>query len=64
MILIKNALGGRLIQDGGYIIAHDAYTDKTARLPFEAASRLLLAFDRQWPRADYLDRIRHLIANA
>lgn len=63
--LERRAVGG-FIRDNrdGTVTAHDVYGARRATLPIGKARRLLAAFDSMWPRADYLDSIRHLIANA
>ena len=63
--LERRAIGGIIRDNGdGTITAHDVYGARNATLPAGKAKRLLAAFDAAWPRAGYLDSIRHLIANA
>lgn len=62
--LNRRAHGGYMRDAGAVVEAFDAFANVKAAMPRDRAAAVMAAFDRRWPRADYLDGIRHFIAEA
>ena len=62
---ILACVGGRITQSacGEHWTVIDAWTDRRVTIEASEGRKRLDAFNRRWPRAEYLSAIRHILGD-